>query len=207
MSKIVAIISAIFFTACGSNNESDIRQEKNGNLSIVDPTYVSVLEGQWRSACDDTPHPSGSSDKIVTVKANRIEIAENTYRDKSCSQLDYRTTSDSLFSVAKPSPHIDGIFINKKLKSYSWTVFNPDEIQERYNDIGFCGYSDWAINIPKDCSGTRGNDQAFPSKGSMKYNIFKVEGLVAYFGILDANIADERETSVNRNVPFRLVME
>ena len=159
----------------------------------------SIVSGMWQSDCRNSD--ARSSRKSMVFQGLVMTRSTEIFTDLNCSTPSYSTSLISEFSTSEPNA--SGVQqIDTVVRRFLWNVLNEDHISPEYNQRGWCGYTNWTVNEPKDCAGRVGDDQIFPSKGDEGFNILKVKNNTLLLGISDSNSRQGRPSELDYEEVF-----
>ena len=140
-------------------------------------TTATELEGAWVSSC----YSKWSSYwiKTWTFTGSDLVVKWNEYSDSSCA-TDYVIWTDtySSFSIGNEATLDNGSTGRKfttKVVSFVGSMQTADAVTE-YNNISFCGYSDWALNTTKDYTGETCGSTDYAAANTNIYGVYLLEG-------------------------------
>jgi hypothetical protein len=140
-------------------------------------TTATELEGAWVSSC----HSAWSSYwiKTWTFTGSDLVVKWNEYSDSSCA-TDYVIWTDtySSFSIGNEATLDNGSTGRKfttKVVSFVGSMQTAAAVTE-YNNISFCGYSDWALNTTKDYTGETCGSTDYAAANTNIYGVYLLEG-------------------------------
>lgn len=140
------------------------------NFSFKVPTE---LEGVWKDSCQQVKQDGDLKNQIstFTFSGDTVTIERVDYLDENCNTKSSTLILNGTFTTSGESDIIPGV------KNIDYTIIS---IQAKFqssfgvdyvNDLKFCGYSDWKLNVTKDITGVPGIN----SKGDKLYDIYKIE--------------------------------
>ena len=140
-------------------------------------TTATELEGAWVSSC----YSKWSSYwiKTWTFTGSDLVVKWNEYSDSSCA-TDYVIWTDtySSFSIGNEATLDNGSTGRKfttKVVSFVGSMQTAAAVTE-YNNISFCGYSDWALNTTKDYTGETCGSTDYAAANTNIYGVYLLEG-------------------------------
>ena len=140
-------------------------------------TTNTELEGAWVSSC----YSKWSSYwiKTWTFTGSDLVVKWNEYSDSSCA-TDYVIWTDtySSFSIGNEATLDNGSTGRKfttKVVSFVGSMQTAAAVTE-YNNISFCGYSDWALNTTKDYTGETCGSTDYAAANTNIYGVYLLEG-------------------------------
>jgi hypothetical protein len=140
-------------------------------------TTATELEGAWVSSC----YSKWSSYwiKTWTFTGSDLVVKWNEYSDSSCA-TDYVIWTDtySSFSIGNEATLDNGSTVRKfttKVVSFVGSMQTAAAVTE-YNNISFCGYSDWALNTTKDYTGETCGSTDYAAANTNIYGVYLLEG-------------------------------
>ena len=136
------------------------------------------LEGTWLASC----FSSGSYYKIdtLTVSGTGMEYKSERHSDSSCSSDNYtQEWTYSSLSIGDAATFESG---TKTGAYFSMTVSGVTETQNNSYEVtwanggsGYCGYSDWELNVAKDFTGKTCGSTTFASANTKLLGLYKNE--------------------------------
>ena len=140
-------------------------------------TTATELEGAWVSSC----HSKWSSYwiKTWTFTGSALVVKWNEYSDSSCA-TDYIIWTDtySSFSIGNEATLDNGSTGRKfttKVDSFVGSMQTAAAVTD-YNNINWCGYSDWALNTTKDYTGKTCGSTDYAAANTNIYGVYLLEG-------------------------------
>ena len=140
-------------------------------------TTATELEGAWVSSC----HSAWSSYwiKTWTFTGSALVVKWDEHSDSSCA-TDYVIWTDtySSFSIGNEATLDNGSTGRKfttKVVSFVGSMQTAAAVTE-YNNISFCGYSDWALNTTKDYTGETCGSTDYAAANTNIYGVYLLEG-------------------------------
>ena len=135
------------------------------------------LEGAWVSSC----HSKWSSYwiKTWTFTGSALVVKWNEYSDSSCA-TDYIIWTDtySSFSIGNEATLDNGSTGRKfttKVDSFVGSMQTAAAVTD-YNNINWCGSSDWALNTTKDYTGKTCGSTDYAAANTNIYGVYLLEG-------------------------------
>ena len=142
-------------------------------------TSTTELEGAWVSSCYSKWDTYWI--KTWTFTGSALVVKWDEYSDSSCA-TDYAIWTDtySSFSIGNEATLDNGSTGRKfttKVDSFVGSMQTAAAVTD-YNNINWCGYSDWALNTTKDYTGKTcgGNDYAYAAANTNIYGVYLLEG-------------------------------
>jgi len=140
-------------------------------------TTATELEGAWVSSCYSKW--SNYWIKTWTFTGSDLVVKWNEYSDSSCA-TDYVIWTDtySSFSIGNEATLDNGSTGRKfttKVVSFVGSMQTAAAVTE-YNNISFCGYSDWALNTTKDYTGETCGSTDYAAANTNIYGVYLLEG-------------------------------
>jgi len=142
-------------------------------------TSTTELEGAWVSSCYSKWDTYWI--KTWTFTGSALVVKWDEYSDSSCA-TDYIIWTDtySSFSIGNEATLDNGSTGRKfttKVDSFVGSMQTAAAVTD-YNNISWCGYSDWALNTTKDYTGKTcgGNDYAYAAANTNIYGVYLLEG-------------------------------
>jgi hypothetical protein len=140
-------------------------------------TTATELEGAWVSSC----YSKWSSYwiKTWTFTGSDLVVKWNEYSDSSCA-TDYVIWTDTYSSFSKGNEATldngsTGRKFTTKVVSFVGSMQTAAAVTE-YNNISFCGYSDWALNTTKDYTGETCGSTDYAAANTNIYGVYLLEG-------------------------------
>ena len=140
-------------------------------------TTNTELYGAWVSSC----HSAWSSYwiKTWTFTGSALVVKWDEHSDSSCA-TDYVIWTDtySSFSIGNEATLDNGSTGRKfttKVVSFVGSMQTAAAVTE-YNNISFCGYSDWALNTTKDYTGETCGSTDYAAANTNIYGVYLLEG-------------------------------
>ena len=150
---------------------------KKSDSPTTTATATTELEGAWVSSC----HSKWSSYwiKTWTFTGSALVVKWNEYSDSSCA-TDYIIWSDtySSFSIGNEATLDNGSTGRKfttKVDSFVGSMQTAAAVTD-YNNINWCGYSDWALNTTKDYTGETCGSTDYAAANTNIYGVYLLEG-------------------------------
>jgi hypothetical protein len=144
---------------------------------------LSELEGEWITSCYEVS--SLYVLRRAVISNNRVRLLSEFHTDENCSS-DYYTDEENDTSLEEGSEVIlsDGSSARRYTINLQSLKITPQSstVVSILNSSSFCGFSDWALNIPKDYTGLTCNEVAYPPKNTMYFGLYKVVGNNAFLG-------------------------
>ena len=141
------------------------------------------LDGTWKM---DECASGGVS--LVVVDGKDVEFTHSYFSvDGKCDGAPYAVRKDvERYAMGNASASAaDAIEIDVTTIEGTLMV-TAQATADNYNQIQYCGYTDWAANVPKDILGrtcTNGsNSVTYWARGDIYYDIYKVDGAKLFFG-------------------------
>jgi len=181
-----------------------LKLKSNGFLSLLLISFFLMtisckisteLEGIWQDTCQQVLQDGDLKNQIATFifSGDTVKIERIDYQDKNCNTKFSSLILTCTFIISGESDIIPGA------KNLDYTVisvaakFHQKVGVNLVNQMNFCGYSDWQVNITKDITGAPGIN----SKGDKLYDIYKIEdGNKLYLGSNEAVGTATRPTSL-----------
>ncbi len=173
MSRILAVLSLTFISACGSGISDD-------------------LAGAWVSACTD------SVIYRATFTESTFVATATPYSNTSCTAVtSFRQTYTYSYSGGDDVDQPEGAkTLDYTVSKVEITPLTTTEANGR-NSVTACGFSDWAVNVPKDITSGCGGPS---SAGETTYDIYKIDNGRLFTGDLtgsnDGTTASKRPTGL-----------
>jgi len=162
----------IWSSGCGKV-ESETSSEK----------ALSELEGEWITSCYEVS--SLYVLRRAVISNDRVRLLSEFHTDENCSS-DYYTDEENDTSLEVGSEVIlsDGSSARRYTINLQSLKITPQSstVVSILNSSSFCGFSDWALNTPKDYTGLTCNEVAYPPKNTMYFGLYKVVGNNAFLG-------------------------
>ena len=140
-------------------------------------TSTTELEGAWVSSC----YSKWSSYwiKTWTFTGSALVVKWDEYSDSSCA-TDYAIWTDtySSFSIGNEATLDNGSTGRKfttKVDSFVGSMQTAAAVTD-YNNINWCGYSDWALNTTKDYTGKTCGSTDYAAANTNIYGVYLLEG-------------------------------
>ena len=175
MKNFVLVLSfhlVLFMGGCGKV-ESETTSEE----------VLSELEGEWITNCYQV-----STLYVVrkaTISGDSVRLLSEFHTDENCSS-DYYTDEENDTSLKVGSEVIlsDGSSARRYTIDLQSLKITPQSstVVSILNSSSFCGFSDWALNTPKDYTGLTCNEVAYSPKNTMYFGLYKVVGNNAFLG-------------------------
>ena len=144
---------------------------------------LSELEGEWITSCYEVS--SLYVLRRAVISNDRVRLLSEFHTDENCSS-DYYTDEENDTSLEEGSEVIlsDGSSARRYTINLQSLKITPQSstVVSILNSSSFCGFSDWALNIPKDYTGLTCNEVAYPPKNTMYFGLYKVVGNNAFLG-------------------------
>ena len=144
---------------------------------------LSELEGEWITNCYQV-----STLYVVrkaTISGDSVRLLSEFHTDENCSS-DYYTDEENDTSLKVGSEVIlsDGSSARRYTINLQSLKITPQSstVVSILNSSSFCGFSDWALNTPKDYTGLTCNEVAYSPKNTMYFGLYKVVGNNAFLG-------------------------
>ena len=174
MKNFVLVLSfhlVLFMGGCGKVENETTSEEA-----------LSELEGEWITNCYQV------STLYVLRKAtimDSVRLLSEFHTDENCSS-DYYTDEENDTSLKVGSEVIlsDGSSARRYTINLQSLKITPQSstVVSILNSSSFCGFSDWALNTPKDYTGLTCNEVAYSPKNTMYFGLYKVVGNNAFLG-------------------------
>ena len=117
--------------------------------------------------------------KTWTFTGSALVVKWNEYSDSSCA-TDYIIWTDtySSFSIGNEATLDNGSTGRKfttKVDSFVGSMQTAAAVTD-YNNISWCGYSDWALNTTKDYTGKTCGSTDYAAANTNIYGVYLLEG-------------------------------
>ncbi len=163
---------------------------------LTSGSAMANIGGLYQAACEKTEDGLSSQDSVNFGKTNARQVLV-VYLDASCKTAAYA------FDVKGPYKLSETGALDLTTSSFQLMPLNQ-AIVDAYNQKSLCGFSDWAVNKPKELASLSCEGSQFPEAGSVSFQtIQEVEGGIV-FGALTA--AQDGSTSEKRPVEFSSVV-
>jgi len=143
------------------------------------------LEGMWQDSCQQVLQDGDLKNQITTFifSGDTVKIERIDYQDKNCNTKFSSLVLTCTFIISDESDIIPGAKnLDYTVISVAATFHNKVGVNI-VNQMNFCGYSDWQVNVTKDITGAPGLN----SKGDKLFEICKIEdGNKLYIGSNEA---------------------
>ena len=135
------------------------------------------LEGAWVSSCYSKWDTYWI--KTWTFTGSALVVKWDEYSDSSCA-TDYAIWTDtySSFSIGNEATLDNGSTGRKfttKVDSFVGSMQTAAAVTD-YNNINWCGYSDWALNTTKDYTGKTCGSTDYAAANTNIYGVYLLEG-------------------------------
>ena len=140
-------------------------------------TSTTELEGAWVSSCYSKWDTYWI--KTWTFTGSALVVKWDEYSDSSCA-TDYAIWTDtySSFSIGNEATLDNGSTGRKfttKVDSFVGSMQTAAAVTD-YNNINWCGYSDWALNTTKDYTGKTCGSTDYMAANTNIYGMYLLEG-------------------------------
>lgn len=140
------------------------------------------LDGRWAQSCQARAYRSED------MEGSQARYTENYFSDDGCTEPLLTIEIAGPFSFTEKSSgggEIDFVFETVT------AVSKHDLVTAQFNRAGACGWRDWKTLEPRDVTGlscdffASGAPLRSPSRGEVRYGIWKIEGTQLFFGLLE----------------------
>lgn len=134
-------------------------------------TEESLEGGQWIASCIDN-YSSWETRKAQYDGTNYVESVE-AFADSYCNNPAFRLQEDGVYTIPGK---IEGSSMRKLDRTVASIKLTPLSALgvSNLNSSSFCGFSDWAVNVPREISGLTCNGQVIPAGGTTYYDLFTI---------------------------------
>lgn len=161
---------------------------------------VAAVQGSYEAPCAQDEE-GGSSKQIASFDKDAAIKGAVLYDDLECKVAVIGISLNGTYSLDEGS--LD--FTTQSVELTALDQFYVDA----YNQIQFCGYTDWSLNVGKEVSSLICEDASFPAVGAINYQIIKeVEGGIVfgkYTDVLDGS-SDVKRPSEFDSIVFESVV-
>jgi len=135
----------------------------------------SQLSGEWSPGCVMAEDATFGLTESLTLNATDYKMVSIIAAGAGCSQPLYRMEEFGKYGVGPAVSSISGAHeFNQTIEKILFTLFDAGYAQS-YNDDNWCGFSDWAVGIPKDISGRTCRQSVHPAHGATRFGIYRVD--------------------------------
>jgi hypothetical protein len=166
---LLVVIVFGLITIVGTNGGGDEDEDGDGNgdsgssLTITGESGNQVeLNGSWSEGCE-ADEDEGDSEKFVnTISGSSFSMAGNMwFNSTECSgTFDFTMSETGTFTLGGEvtatlsGSSVTATKVDVVVSTAQFTINNEDMVSDFNSGEGFCGYTDWAVGVPKDVLGT-----------------------------------------------------
>lgn len=168
-------------------------------LPIISMAAPTLLEGTWQQRC------LNGTQREELFQEEKVTLTERAHEDSLCSSISLEFISEGTFILGqKLSQPLRATEIDFEFEKIS-VVLYADNLVEKFNKEGMCGFSDWEKEQKKEITGIAcsfyGAKFPVPQKGEKRFGVYLLEGKHLFFGQLtpdrDARTPDKRPLEYN----------
>lgn len=165
----------------------------------LDPDVA--LQGRWQAKCEKINNEDSKDTRYqqtaIRFEAREAKISTDIFKRAQCRAISTSSVVTTDFKTAEGNLRkID--YVIKKIELIPRTEADA----RRFIDVGFCGINDWSVNTSREVSGLKcfDDEEAFPAKGDLFYDVYSVEGQTLFFG-LGAALYRREQVILNGSTP------
>lgn len=169
------------------------------SLSFLSTAAAAEIRGLYQSSCQQTPEPGISVRSSINFGQIMARQTQVIYSDLECGQGAWAFQAIGPFTLDSEGA------LNLTTSAFSIIPLDAS-VAVTFNQIEFCGLSNWKFNTSQDVTGLSCRDFPFPAAGTVSYDrVQEVEGGIV-FGALsqqfDGSSEAKRPVSLDMNNVF-----
>ncbi len=152
--------------------------------SVTSVADLTPYLGTWVPNCFNGTGTSQTSDEVwLYIDADGIKEEVKAYENSDCSGDPSRMeTAYMAYSIGEDSAYVSGAKDAEITLLGGSLVAYTDAAAAKFNQMNYCGFSDWEKDAVKDISDQVCDDEVRASVGLVYYTVVKIDGDKLYLG-------------------------